>query len=118
MSFTSEKNQSTSDRSDNTTIISKMENLSISPKIQPPPKITEQSINYSESVVHDCPICRNKMNEPENNIRMEHCCKRTFHAACLRSWANQQTLMNQEGTCPMCRWEWPVEFLDQLFRGY
>ncbi|KAF7909936.1 uncharacterized protein EAF01_003654 [Botrytis porri] len=49
---------------------------------------------------------------------MDHCCKRTFHGACLRSWANEQTSMDHEGTCPMCRHKWPVEFVEELFEGY
>ncbi|KAF7959774.1 hypothetical protein EAE96_001382 [Botrytis aclada] len=26
--------------------------------------------------------------------------------------------MCREGTCPMCRYEWPVEFTEKLFEGY
>ncbi|KAF5877750.1 uncharacterized protein Bfra_002118 [Botrytis fragariae] len=105
-------------KSDTTTLSIEMANLSISPSIQPTPESTKQGVNDSEPVIDDCPICCDKMDEPENNIRMEHCCKRTFHGACLRLWANEQTSMYREGTCPMCRGEWPVEFVEQLFEGY
>ncbi|TGO54138.1 hypothetical protein BCON_0112g00340 [Botryotinia convoluta] len=119
MSFNNKKDKKTSVKSDTTTTLStEMANLSMSPNIHPTPESTKQGVKNSESVVDDCPICCDEMNEPENNIRMEHCCKRTFHGACLRSWANEQTSMDREGTCPMCRSEWPVEFVEQLFKGY
>ncbi|TGO28692.1 hypothetical protein BPAE_0024g00370 [Botrytis paeoniae] len=112
------KNKKKSVKSDITTTLStEMANLSISPNIHPTPESTKQVVK-SESVVDDCPICCDEMNELENNIRMEHCCKRSFHGACLRLWANEQTSINREGTCPMCRGEWPVEFVEQLFEGY
>ncbi|TGO18266.1 hypothetical protein BTUL_0011g00720 [Botrytis tulipae] len=103
------ENERMSVRPDITTLSIEMANLSITKYPTSP--------ESSPEVIDDCPICYDKMRQPRNKIRMEHCCKHTFHRACLQKWANGQRSMDRKCTCPMCRDEWPVEFVEQLFKG-
>ncbi|KAF7899489.1 hypothetical protein EAF00_003825 [Botryotinia globosa] len=96
-------------RPDITTLSIEMANLSMTKY--------PTNLESSPEAIGDCPICYDKMSQPRNNIRIEHCCKHTFHRACLQTWANEQRSMKRKCTCPMCRDQSPVEFIEQLFEG-
>ncbi|KAF7865491.1 hypothetical protein EAF04_006465 [Stromatinia cepivora] len=124
MNSISKKDQNLSDKSDNQTDgnmlpLAKMETLSIlgnppSPNIRPSLEISKKDAADLESV-DPCAICTEDMNASEDLTKMRICCWNLFHSACLRTWVNSTTELEQLGTCPMCRHVLPDIFIDMLF---
>ncbi|KAJ8064981.1 hypothetical protein OCU04_007285 [Sclerotinia nivalis] len=124
MSSISKKDQNSSDKSDNYTNgnmspLTKMETLSISgnppsPNIRPSLEISKKDAADLE-LIDPCAICTEDMNTSEDLTKMKSCCRNLFHSACLRTWINSTTELEQLGTCPMCRHVLSDIFVDMLF---
>ena len=61
----------------------------------------------SEKEAEVCPICLNTLEENGMGIvDCSHCkleCGHTFHMECIETWILQQTMREDQATCPVCR---------------
>lgn len=72
-------------------------------------------IQISEGSV--CPICQEEMNE---NVEALFFCKKqcgnNFHIKCLKIWVKHKESVNQNVTCPMCRFDWGSNVFGEICR--
>ena len=92
-------------------------------------RLEQEAIGFveleAEDVEHDakdCPICQDPIGiecpegTKETPLRLVICCGQLIGSECLRMWLSELVYQEKHrDTCPVCRFQFPVTFLQKLF---
>jgi hypothetical protein len=96
--------------------------------IQKKRKLEREIIGFMEVEVEnlehdskDCPICQDPMGvespdgAKETPLRLVICCGQVIGSHCLKTWLTVMVFDNHRDSCPICRFKFPLSFLENLF---